>query len=57
MHQEHQFIQCLDLHDARKRMGRHAGDRWSNMENEEKELYVTLNAVEEMKSKRRRTAV
>lgn len=52
MHQERQFVLGLNLNDAQTRMGRHAGDRWNNMEGEEKELYVTLNAVEDSMLKR-----
>jgi hypothetical protein len=42
----------LNLGDAQTRMGRHAGERWKNMDSAEMDIYTTLNAAEEARLKR-----
>eukprot|EP01039_Chlorochromonas_danica_P006390 gene6390-7044_t len=52
VHQERQFILSLNLDDIQTRMGRHAGDRWKHMCDDEKNLYKALSSVEEARWKK-----
>jgi len=42
MHQEKQYIVGMQLANAQTFMGKHGGDRWTDMAQSERELYQAL---------------